>query len=326
MIDLICRRVCCMFAVAAWTASGYAAESEPYPNKAVRMIVPFPPGGTNDIFGRLVAQKFSESWGQPVVVDNRGGAGGILGTTLAAQAPPDGYTMLVAGIGFSVNPSLFKKLPYDTGKDLVPVTLIALTPLLLVVHPSLPVKSLQDLIGYAKSNPGKLNFGSGGSGSAPQLAGEMFKSMAGIQITHVPYKGGGPALADVMGGQIQMMIENVASTLPQVKAGKLKALAVSGLKRSALLPDMPTLDESGLKGYEIFAWNGLFVPAGTPKPIISKIHAETVKAIAQPDVKQRMAALGAEGVTSTPEEFAAYVRSEIKRWAKTVQEAGIKAE
>src|ERR1043166_580885 len=221
MIDLICRRVCCMFAVAAWTASGYAAESEPYPNKAVRMIVPFPPGGTNDIFGRLVAQKFSESGGQPGVVDNRGGAGGILATTLAAQAPPDGYTMLVAGIGFSVNPSLFKKLPYDTGKDLVPVTLIALTPLLLVVHPSLPVKSLQDLIGYAKSNPGKLNFGSGGSGSAPQLAGEMFKSMAGIQITHVPYKGGGPALADVMGGQIQMMIENVASTLPQVKAGKL---------------------------------------------------------------------------------------------------------
>ena len=326
MMNSFHRLAWCMLAFVALSAGGHAAPAETYPSKSVRLIVPFPPGGTNDIFGRLVAQKFAESWGQTVVIDNRGGAGGLLGTAIAANAPPDGYTILIAGIGFAVNPSLFKKLPYDTEKDLTPISLVALSPLLLVVHPSLPVKTLKDLIAYAKANPGKLNFGSGGSGSGPHLSGELFKSMAGLQITHVPYKGGGPALVDVMSGQIQMMIENIASTLPLVKSGKLRALAVSGLRRSQLVPETPTLDEAGLKGYEIFVWNGLFVPTRTPKPIIARIHAETVKAVAQSDLKERMIALGADGVTSTPAEFAAFVRAEIKRWAKVVRDAGIKAE
>jgi tripartite-type tricarboxylate transporter receptor subunit TctC len=227
---------------------------------------------------------------------------------------------------FAVNPSLFRKLPYDTEKDLIPVTLVASAPLLLVVHPSIPAKSVKELIAYIKANPGKLNFGSGGQGTTPHLAGEMLKMMAGLQMTHIPYKGGGPALADLVAGQIQLMLENIPSTLPFAKAGKLRALAVSGLKRSALTPDLPTLDEAGLKGYEIVGWNGLFVPTGTPRPIVARLHAETVKALAQPDTKERLATLGAEGVGSSPEEFRAFVKAEIGKWARVVKEAGLKVE
>jgi tripartite-type tricarboxylate transporter receptor subunit TctC len=227
---------------------------------------------------------------------------------------------------FAVNPSLFRKLPYDTEKDLTPVTLVASAPLMLVVHPSMPVKTVQDFLAYAKANPGRLNFGSGGPGTTPHLAGEMLKLMARIQMTHVPYKGGGPALADLMGGQIQLMLENIPSTLPLAKAGKVRALAVSGLKRSTLVPELPTLDEAGLKGYEIVGWNGLFVPAGTPRNIVTHLHAETAKALAQADVKERLATMGAEGVGSSPEEFRAFVKAEISKWAKVVKEAGLKVE
>lgn len=297
-----------------------------YPAKSIRLIVPFAPGGSNDIMARLIGQKFSETFGQQVVVDNRTGASGIIGTDIAAKAPADGYTVLMMSLTFAVNPSLYRKLPYDTEKDLAPVTLVASAPLMLVVHPSIPAKSVQELIAYAKTNPGRLNFGSGGPGTTPHLAGEMLKMMIGAQMTHVPYKGGGPALADLMGGQIQLMLENIPSTLPLAKSGKLRALAVTALKRSPLVPDLPTLDEAGLKSYEIVGWNGLFVPAGTPRPIVSLLHTTTARALAQTDMKERLATLGAEGVGSSPDEFKGFVQSEITKWARVVKQAGLKVE
>jgi tripartite-type tricarboxylate transporter receptor subunit TctC len=297
-----------------------------YPTKAVRLVVPFAPGGSNDIMARLIGQKVGEAWRQPVVIDNRPGASGIVGTEIVAKAQPDGYTMLMMSLTLTVNPSLFRKLPYHTEKDLTPVTLVASAPLILVIHPSVPAKSLTEFIAHAKTNPGKLNFGSGGMGTTPHLAGEMLKAMAGVQMTHVPYKGGGPALADLMSGQIQLMLENIPSTLPFVKQGKLRVLAVSSRKRSPLLPGVPALEEAGLKGYEIVGWNGLFVPAGTAKPVIARIHADTVRALALADVKERLTAMGAEGVGNTPEQFRAFVAEEIGKWAKVVKDAGLKIE
>ena len=297
-----------------------------YPSRPVRLIVPFAPGGSNDIMARIAAQKLTESFGQQVIVDNRAGASGIVGTDIAAKSAPDGYTLLMMSLTLAVNPSLYRKLPYNTEKDLAPVTLVASAPLLLVVHPSIPAKSVNELIAHARANPGKLNFGSGGPGTTPHLAGEMLKMMAKLEMTHIPYKGGGPALADLIGGQIQLMLENIPSTLPHVKAGRLRALAVSGLKRSPLTPDLPTLDEAGLKGYEIVGWNGLFVPSGTPQNIVAHLHALTVKALAQPDVKARLATLGAEGVGNTPEQFRAFVKAEIVKWARVVKAAGLKVE
>ena len=312
--------------VALALPAAQALAQKSYPNKAIRMIVPFAPGGSNDIMGRLVAAKWTESMGQQVVVDNRPGASGIVGTDLAAKAAPDGYTVLVMSLTFTVNPSIRSKLPYDTEKDLVPVTLIASAPLILVVHPSLPVKSVKEFIAYAKENPGRLNFGSGGPGSTPHLAGEMFKNMAGLEMTHVPYKGGGPALADLLGGQIQLMLENIPSTLPFVKSGKLRVLAVTSKMRSPTVPDLPTLDEAALKGYELTGWNGLFVPRGTPRVIVNQLHAETVKALAARDVKERLAAMSAEPGGESPEKFAVFVKAEIRKWAKIAKEAGLKVE
>ena len=318
----------CALACLAVTGWAHAADKPGgvYPSKAIRLVVPFAPGGSNDIMARLTAQKFAESLGQQVVVDNRAGASGIIGTDIVAKAAPDGYTLLVMSLTLAVNPSLFKKLPFDTEKDLTPVTLIASAPLMLVVHPSMPAKSVKEFIAYAKANPGKLNFGSGGPGTTPHLAGEMLKTMAGLQMTHVPYKGGGPALADLVGGQIQLMLENIPSTLPFAKSGKMRALAVTALKRSALVPELPTLDEAGLKGYEIVGWNGLFVPAGTQRNIVTYLHGETVAALAQPDMKERLATLGAEGIGSSPDEFRAFVKAEITKWARVVKEAGLKVE
>ncbi|MGZ5090620.1 MAG: tripartite tricarboxylate transporter substrate binding protein [Burkholderiales bacterium] len=316
----------------AFILAGVASAQQPssggaaYPTKSIRLIVPFAPGGSNDIMARLVGQKFSDAFGQQIVVDNRTGASGIIGTDIAAKAPPDGYTVLMMSLTFAVNPSLFKKLPYDTEKDLAPVTLVASAPLMLVVHPSVPARSLAEFITYAKANAGKLNFGSGGPGTTPHLAGEMLKMMAGAQMTHIPYKGGGPALTDLMGGQIQFMLENIPSTLPLAKSGKVRALAVTALKRSPLVPDLPTLDEAGLKGYEIVGWNGLFVPAATPREVVSLLHRTTVKALDLPDMKERLAMLGAEGVGSSPDQFKAFVQSEIRKWARVVKDAGLKAE
>lgn len=307
-------------------AHGPAHAASAYPAKSVRVVVPFAPGGSNDIMARLVGQKFSESLGQMFVIDNRGGASGTIGTDIVAKAAPDGYTLLVMSLTLTTNPSLYKKLPYDTEKDLQPISLIASAPLMLVVHPAVPAKSVKDFIAHVKANPGKLNFGSGGPGTTPHLAGEMLKSMAGLKMTHIPYKGGGPALSDLVGGQIQFMLENIPSTLPHVNSGRLRALALTGLKRSPLVPDLPTIDEAGLKGYEIVGWNGLFAPAGTPKPIVARLHAENVKALADPDVQKRLATMGAQGVGNSPEEFSAFVRSEIKKWARVVKEAGLTAQ
>ena len=303
------------------------AAAQPYPVKSVRMVVPFAAGaGSNDIMARLVAQKLTEAFSQQFVVDNRPGASGIIGTDIVAKAQPDGYTLLMMSLTFAVNPSLFSKLPYDTVKDLTPVTLVASAPLMLVVHPSVPAKSVAEFIAYAKANPGKLNFGSGGPGTTPHLAGEMLKIMAGLQMTHIPYKGGAPALADLVGGQIQFMCENIPGTLPFVKSGKLRALAVTDLKRSPLLPELPTLDESGLKGYQIVGWNGLFVPAGTPLAIVNRLHDAVVRALALPDVQERLTVMGADGVGDTPQHFAAFIKAEIPKWAQVVKAAGLKVE
>lgn len=307
---------------AARTAPGQA-----YPSKPIRMVVPFAAGaGSNDIMARLIAQKLSESFGQQIVVDNRPGASGIVGCDIVAKAAPDGYSVLMMSLTFAVNPSLFRKLPFDSEKDFAPVTMVASAPLMLVVHPSVPAKSVAELIAYAKANPDKLNFGSGGPGSTPHLAGEMFKMFAGVQMTHVPYKGGAPALADLVGGQIQLMLENIPGTLPFVKAGKLRALAVTDTKRSPVVPDLPTLDAAGLKGYELVGWNGLFLPKGTVKPIVTKLYSGTRQALMLPDVKERLAQMGAEGVGDTPEQFAVFIKAEIAKWAKVVQAAGIRVE
>jgi tripartite-type tricarboxylate transporter receptor subunit TctC len=303
------------------------ALGQAYPSKPIRMVVPFAAGaGSNDIMARLTAQKLSESFGQQVVVDNRPGASGVIGCDIVAKAQPDGYTVLMMSLTFAVNPSLFRKLPFDSERDFAPVTMVASAPLMLVVHPSVPVKSVAELVAYAKANPDKLNFGSGGPGSTPHLAGEMFKMMAGIRITHIPYKGGAPALADLVGGQIQLMLENIPGTLPFVKAGKLRALAVTDTKRSPVVPDLPTLDAAGLKGYELVGWNGLFLPRDTAKPVVTKLYSETRQALMLPDVKERLAQMGAEGVGDTPEQFAVFVKAEIAKWAKVVQAAGIQVE
>lgn len=303
------------------------AAAQTYPSKSVRLVVPFAAGaGSNDIMARLTAQKLSDSFAHQFVVDNRPGASGIIGTDIVAKAPPDGYTVLMMSLTFTVLPSLFSKLPYDTLKDLTPVTMVASAPLMLVVNPSVPAKSVVEFIAYAKANPGKLNFGSGGAGATPHLAGEMLKSMAGIQVTHIPYKGGAPALADLIGGQIQFMCENIPGTLPFVKAGKLRALAITDLKRSPLLPDLPTLDESGLKGYQIVGWNGMFVPAGTPQAIVTKLYTGVSSALALADVKERLATLGADGVGDSPQHFAAFIKADIAKWAQVVKTAGIKVE
>src|SRR4051812_41036431 len=303
------------------------AGAQTYPAKAVRMVVPFAAGaGSNDIMARLIAQKLTDSFGQQVVVDNRPGASGIIGTDIVAKAPADGYTVLMMSLTYTVLPSLFSNLPFDPVKDLAPVTMVASAPLMLVVNPSVPVKSVPEFIAYAKANPGKLNFGSGGAGATPHLAGEMLKSMAGLQVTHIPYKGGAPALADLVGGQIQFMLENIPGTLPFVKGGKLRALAITDIKRSPLLPDLPTLDEAGLKGYELVGWNGMFVPAGTPAAIVNKLHGGVVAALALPDVKERLTILGADGVGDTPQHFAAFIKADIVKWAKVVKAAGIKVE
>jgi tripartite-type tricarboxylate transporter receptor subunit TctC len=314
----------CFIASAVFCAAA-SVLAQDYPTRAVRLVVPFAAGaGTNDIMARLVAQKLTDSLGQQIVVDNRPGASGIIGNDIVAKAQPDGYTMLIMSVPFTANPSLYKKLPYNTERDFAPVTLVAYVPLILVVHPSVPAKSVKELIAYAKTNPGKLNFGSGGPGSTPHLAAELLKSMAGIDMAHVPYKGGAPALADLAGGQIQLMLENIPGTLPLVKAGKLRVLAVTSRTHSPLAPEVPTLDEAGVKGYEIIGWNGIFVPAKTPRPIIHKLYSEIARALAQSEVKERLATMGAQGVGNTSEEFAIFIRAETAKWAKLVKAAGIK--
>ncbi len=308
--------------------SAQAAERsiDRYPEKPIRFIVPFPPGALNDYLGRLLATKFTENWGKQMVVDNRAGGSTIIGTEMAAKSPPDGYTLLLCSVALAVNQTLFPKLPYNTDKDLAFVSMIAATPYLVVVQPSLPVKSLQDLVALAKAKPGQLNYGSTGNGGTSNLMGEMLKTMAKIDIVHIPYKGLAPALTDMMGGQINLAFGGYSTVGELWKSGRLRAIAVTSAKRSPYTPDLPTIAESGYPGYEATPWWGLAVASGTPKPVIAKLNAEVHRIMKAPDVTEQMKSRAIEVWISTPEELADYYRKEVTRWANVVKTSHIKAE
>ena len=298
-----------------------------FPAKAIHLIVPFPPGGGNDTVARAIAQQIGPDLGQPVVIDNRPGAGGSVGAELAAKAPADGHTLFLAGVGsHAVNPNLHAKLPYDPVKDFAPITLVASAPSVLVVNPAVPARTLAEFTSYARAHPGKLNYASNGNGSAAQLAAALYESMADVRMVHVPYKGIAPALTDLLSGEVQLMFGTIVALVPQIQAGKLRALAVTSRKRSSLLTDVPTLAESGLPDYEAGSWYGILAPAGTPREVIDRLHAAIVRALKQPDVAKRLAAEGAELIGSTPEEFAAHIKSEIARVGQVVRAAGIRIE
>lgn len=304
-----------------------AASAQTYPTKPIRMVVPFPAGGTTDILARAVAPKLNEAWGQQVVVDNRPGAGGNIGSELVAKSAPDGYTLEMGTVGtHAINASLYAKMPYDHVRDFVPVILVAGVPNVLVVHPSVPVNSVAELIAYAKANPGKLNFASSGSGTSIHLAGELFKVMAGVQMTHVPYKGSAPAVQDLLGGQVQLMFDNLPSSLPHIKAGKLRALAVTSAQRAPALPDVPTVAEAVLPGFEASSWFGVLAPAGTPAAIVAKLNAEIAKWLASPEAKEKLLSQGANAAGGPPEDFAKHIASETAKWAKVVKESGAKVD
>jgi tripartite-type tricarboxylate transporter receptor subunit TctC len=303
------------------------ALAQAYPAKPIRLVVPFPPGGSLDVIARAIGQKLSEAWGQPVVIDNRPGAGGNIGADLVAKSTPDGYTILEGALStHAVNVSLYSRMPYDPIKDFAPITLVAVTPNVLVLNPSVPANSVKELIAYAKANPGKLSFGSGSNGSAGHLAGELFKSDAGVDMVHVPYKGGAPAMQDLLGGQIQLMFDNLANSMQQVRAGKLKALAVTTAHRSSLVPDLPTLSEAGVPGFDIYTWWGFMAPAGTPREIIAKWNTEVTRILNTPEMKAFFAQQGAEPAPDTPEQFAALIKSEIPKYAKIVKDSGAKVD
>jgi len=302
------------------------AQAQAYPSKPIRWIVPFPPGGSTDILARVVGQKLTEAWGQQVIVENRGGAGGTLGAAEAARSPADGYTLLMGAIHHTIATSVYPKLPYDFQKDFAPITVVAIVPNVLVVNPSVPAKTTKELIAYAKANPGKLTYGSAGMGTAHHLIGELFNLRAGTEIVHVPYKGSAPAVADLIGGQVSMMYDTVASCLPHVKSGKLRPLAVATAKRSSALPDVPTIAESALPGFEVTTWFGALAPAKTPPDIVAKLNAEMVKILAMPDVRKRLLEAGAEPVGNTPAEMAAQIKRETEEFAKIVKQAKITAE
>ena len=300
-----------------------AAQAQ-YPVKAIRIVVAYTPAGTTDILARAIGQKFTEAWKQPVIVDNRPGANGNIGTEAAAKAPADGYTLLMGTAGtHGVNPGLYPKLPYDAVTDFAPVSLTAIVPNILVIHNSLPAKSVQELVTYAKKNPGKLSFGSPGIGSTGHLSAELFKSLAGIDMVHVAYKGSAPTLQDLMGGQVQVVIDNIPPYLPHVKAGKIRALAVTPNKRSPAVPELPTMAEAGVKGYDAASWFGLFAPAGTPAEVVDKLSEETRRILALPDVRDKLLGLGAQPSGSSPEEFARFVEAEIAKWGRVIRSANV---
>ncbi len=305
------------------------AQNNPgtYPSKPIRFIVPYVPGGAADIVGRAVAQRFSERFGVPVIVDNRAGAGGNLGTELAAKSTPDGHTILMGNVGpLSISVSLYKKLPYNPLTDLAPVSLMVIYPNVLVVHPGVAAKSVSELVTLAKARPKQLAFASAGTGSSTHLAAELLKSMAGIDMVHIPYKGGGQAVVDVMAGQVQLYFSSMLGALPHVKSGKLRALGVTSAKRSRATPDLPTIAESGFPGYEAVNWLGLLAPARTPAAIIARLNGEIVKIFSQPDVEERLAAQGGEAQTNTPAQFAEHIQSEIRKWSRVIKVSGMQSE
>ncbi|MGH8612363.1 MAG: tripartite tricarboxylate transporter substrate binding protein [Gammaproteobacteria bacterium] len=302
------------------------AAAQTYPTKPVRLIVPLAAGGPSDIMARTVGQKLTDMLGQSVIVDNRPGAAGIIGHDITAKSAPDGYTILLVSNSFVVNPSLYSKVPHDTLRDFAPITLLAVAPYILTVHPSVPFKSVKELVAFAKSKPGQLSYGSGGAGTGTHMVMELFKATAGINILHVPYKGSGPAIADLLGGQVQMLFVNALPIMPHIRAGKLRALAVSSTERLAIASDIPTVSESGLPKFDDYGIFGIVAPAGTPRQVINRLSGEIVGVMKLPDVQARLASEGATVVASSPEEFSKFIVSEVAKWAKVIKTAGIRVE
>jgi tripartite-type tricarboxylate transporter receptor subunit TctC len=321
MFHAALRSLACVF-VAGFAATAFA---QTYPVKPIRFVVPFTPGGPTDIQGRMLGEKLSQRLGQQVLIDNRGGAGGNIGMDITAKAPPDGYTIVIATVGtWAVNPYLYK-LPFDVVKDFAPIMQISSSPGVLVVHPSVPAKSVKDLVALAKARPGQLNYGSSGVGGFGHICGELFTLMTGTKMTHIPYKSSAPSLTDVIAGQIEVLFNNAISTVPHVKANKVRALATTGAKRLAVLPDLPTIAEAGVKGYENSSWSAVAAPAGTPAAIIARLHKEFAGIMADPDVQKRHNDVGAQIIAGTPEQFHAYLKSELQKFERLVKQAGIKA-
>src|SRR6476661_10310973 len=321
----ILKSALALVAIVATSAAGAQDNVRSYPDRPIRIVVTFPPGGPTDIIARAVGQKLAEAWGQPVVIDNRAGAGGNIGTDLVAKAPSDGYTLVLSNFGpLIISPFVYSKLPYDPVKDLTPITLAATSWFFLVVNPSVPATSLKELIALAKAKPGQLTFASAGNASPSHLAGALFQSVAGVTLTHVPYKGGAPSVAAVIGGEVQLAIESPPPIVPQVKAGKLRALGAARPDRSPLLPDVPTVSEAGLPGFEVGSWYGFHAPAGTPKSIVDKLHAQMVKAMNTQELRDRFAAVGTETIANSPAQFSAFINAELKKWGKVISAAGVK--
>jgi len=316
-----------MLATGALALAPLAAQAQAFPSKSLTMIVPFSPGGTTDILARVVGAFMAKDLGQPVIIDNRPGAGGNIGAQMVARAAPDGYTILMGTVGtHAINQSLYKKMPFDPIKDFAPITRVALVPNLLVANPSQPFKTVKELIAYAKANPGKVTFASSGSGTSIHLSGEMFQQMAGVEMQHIPYKGSAPALTDLLGGQTAIMFDNMPSVIGHVRAGKLRPIAVTTPTRSPALPDVPTIAESGVPNYSATSWFGILAPAATPAPIIAKLNASILKALADPEVKKKLAEQGAEPHGEKPEQFAEFIRSETAKWGQTVKVSGATAD
>jgi tripartite-type tricarboxylate transporter receptor subunit TctC len=316
------------FAAALALACGVAlqAHAQAWPSKPVRYVVPFPPGGATDILARSIADKLGPALGQPVIVENRAGAAGNLGTELVAKAAPDGYTILMVTVAQSISESLYAKLAYNLMRDLAPVILVARVPNVMVVHPSVPARSVKEFIAYAKANPGKINFASSGSGTSIHMSGELFKLLTGVDIVHIPYKGSAAALTDLIGGQVSVMFDNLPPSMPHIRSGKLRALAVTTTSRYPALPDLPTMVEAGVPGYESSSWFGIMVPAGTSKDIVARLNAEARKIMAMADVRDRFDQQGAVASPGTPEEFDKFIRAEITKWAKVVKASGAKVD
>jgi tripartite-type tricarboxylate transporter receptor subunit TctC len=311
---------------AALAVFSLASLAQPYPTRPVRILVASSPGSAADIVSRIVTQRLPEALGQQVVIDNRAGAGGNIGAEIAARSAPDGYTLFMASPAHAINASLQAKQTYDLVRDFAPVSLLTTGAYVVVVNPRVPVKSIKELIAYAKAQPGKLNYASAGTGNATHLAGELFRILTGVNIVHVPYKGSGPAITELLGGQVELMFGNLTAVLPDVQSGKLRALAVTGPKRSAATPSLPTVAEAGVPGYEVTSWFGVLVPARTPGDIVKKLNSDFVRVVRTNEVKDRLATQGAEPVGSTPDEFAAHIRAELARWGKVIKAAGIKPE
>jgi tripartite-type tricarboxylate transporter receptor subunit TctC len=320
-------RLLCLLILPSALPAGLTFAADAYPRKPIRLIVPFPPGGPADALARIVGERIGASMGQPVVVENHAGAAGNIGMAIGAKAAPDGYTLVLAPAGnLTVNPSLYRNVPYDVGKDFAAVTVVAAVPNILVLHPSIPARNLAEFIGYVKMHPGELNFSSPGAGSGAHLAGELFKSMVGAEMVHVPFNGIAPAVTAVLGGQVQLMFAGAPAVLQHVRAGKLNALGVASLKRIASAPEIPTLSESGLAGFDVTSWYSIVAPAGTPPDIIARLQTEVAKALREPDVREKLAAQGAEPVANTPAEFAAMIRTEASKWGQIVKSAKITIE